>query len=432
MASGPKKIMQPVIPLSPSFARLIEPLNDLIEEAESYRDCPSLSDSDWVSMGIQRTLKDVPSSRAFLQKLGFILSKPMGHTHFFENLKSSRRLRLCSEVDAALRKRANLRLCDALSGIECLKDFDVHAGDGHYHRASVHEARHGDGRKYPPGHFFALNLRTHALHSMTLTLQDWQRKDEHDMHALKRQNIQSLRQNAPKGRKVLYVWDRAGVDLRQWEIWKQGSGIYMLSRQKTNMLMETVRLHDWDESDPHNAGVWSDQSVMSPEGHQLRRVTYVCPESLKRYEFITNLPLSVPPGLVAHLYKMRWEIEKVFDQIKNKFGVRQAWSNNRNAKKMQAIFICLAHNLMLLLEQKIEQEEGIRNEPEIKRRAERLLLLQMKLESRGQVLPLWQRKINRMSQRSVKFVRWMEEHFWRQSTTWCASIGSLRHLYARL
>ena len=50
------------------------------------------------------------------------------------------------------------------------------------------------------------------------------------MHVLKRLNNRTLRQGAAKGRKVLYVWDRAGIDFRQWRRWKQASGIYFLSR----------------------------------------------------------------------------------------------------------------------------------------------------------------------------------------------------------
>ena len=49
------------------------------------------------------------------------------------------------------------------------------------------------------------------------------------MRTLKRQTANQLRQHAPKGRKVLYVWDRAGIDFRQWNQWKDLSGIYPLS-----------------------------------------------------------------------------------------------------------------------------------------------------------------------------------------------------------
>jgi hypothetical protein len=38
------------------------------------------------------------------------------------------------------------------------------------------------------------------------------------------------------------------------------------------------------------------------------------------YTYLTNLPVSEPPGIVALLYKSRWDVEKVFDEFKNKLG----------------------------------------------------------------------------------------------------------------
>jgi hypothetical protein len=56
-----------------------------------------------------------------------------------------------------------------------------------------------------------------------------------DLHALKRLDNQTLRQTAPKGRKVLYVWDKAGINFMQWFKWKHTAGIYFISREKENM-----------------------------------------------------------------------------------------------------------------------------------------------------------------------------------------------------
>jgi IS4 transposase len=52
----------------------------------------------------------------------------------------------------------------------------------------------------------------------------------------------------------------------------------------------------------------------------IRRVTYRDPETGIVYCYLTNLPCSVEPGIVALLYKSRWDIEKVFDEFKNKLG----------------------------------------------------------------------------------------------------------------
>jgi len=41
------------------------------------------------------------------------------------------------------------------------------------------------------------------------------RKNEHDMHILKRLDKDILRMSAKKGSKVLHVYDRAGIDYMQ-------------------------------------------------------------------------------------------------------------------------------------------------------------------------------------------------------------------------
>jgi len=78
----------------------------------------------------------------------------------------------------------------------------------------------------------------------------------------------------------------------------------------------------------------------------------------KKYRFLTN-EMTLPPGIIAFLYKLRWDIEKMFDQSKNKFHEKKAWAKSKNSKKQQAHFITIAHNLCILLERILQDEEGI-------------------------------------------------------------------------
>lgn len=70
-----------------------------------------------------------------------------------------------------------------------------------------------------------------------------------------RLSITSLRQCAANGRKVFYMWDRAGIDFQQWHRWKQGGGVYFLSREKADMQLEVIGKNRWERADPRNAGV---------------------------------------------------------------------------------------------------------------------------------------------------------------------------------
>jgi hypothetical protein len=85
-----------------------------------------------------------------------------------------------------------------------LRGIDLYAGDGHYHAAGTHDA-------------------------------------------------------PIKGRQVLYVWDCAGTDMRQWCKWKQAAGVYFLSRAKDLMKITCFGEIEFDREDPINAGVLDDQ-----------------------------------------------------------------------------------------------------------------------------------------------------------------------------
>ena len=287
-----------------------------------------------------------------------------------------------------------------------LANFDVHAGDGHFHAAAAHDPRDAtDGCKDAVGHFFSLNLRSHALAHLTVADQAARRK-EHDMRALKRLSIASLRQGAAHGRKVSYVWDRAGIDFQQWHRWKQGGGVYFLSREKSNMQLEVIGQNRWERADPRNAGVLADELVSTSQGVGVRRVRYHCALRDEEFSFLTN-ECTLPPGVIAHLYRLRWEIEKTFDELKNKLGETKAWASSANAKAMQAHFLCMAHNLMIRCEAELEHRHGVRNDAELARRAKRMDKERKRLAKEKAEVPLLVRAFQRLTVRSVKFIRWL-------------------------
>ena len=92
----------------------------------------------------------------------------------------------------------------------------------------------------------------------------------------------------------------------------------------------------------------------------LRKIVYIEPSTGRRFVFLTN-QMTLPPGLIAFIYKKRWDIEKVFDQFKNKLMESKAWAKSLIAKCTQAQFMVLTHNLTLMLERKLESEKGICN-----------------------------------------------------------------------
>jgi len=284
-----------------------QPLIEEVHRAENQRACPEVSDIEWMTSGVSRALDVHHSGRGFLQNQKARGVKAPEVSLFFESLKSKRRLTLSAEVCLAVSKRPQAQSDHLLCSAKELEGFDLYAGDGHFHAAAAHDKRDADGTKYATGHFYALNLRSHALSHLCVADQV-ERKKEHDMRALKQLEITILRQGAPQGQKVLYVWDRAGIDFRWWYQIKQRSGVYFLSREKVNMKLEVIGVLAFDTADPRNAGVIADELVATSQGTSVRRIRYYCPVREEEFSFITNL-MSVPPGLIVHLYRIRWDIE---------------------------------------------------------------------------------------------------------------------------
>ena len=411
------------------LAKLIEPLTGLIDQCKSKRKCNALTDQQWIETGLLRIISQQSSGRSFLQKLfdcGRIL---VSRSLFFETLKSKRRLKLCQEVSFALYQNAAQQYCDKdqLAQYPELDDYDIFAGDGHYHAAAAHDIKK-TGKKYAAQHFYAVNLRNHFLRHLTVADTSGRRKRENDTRALKRLDKDTLRQSAPKGRKVLYIWDKAGIDFLQWHKWKHSAGIYFISREKENMDLIMMGQLPFDRQAPINAGVLSYDYVGCSTGVAMSRVKYQCPVTGKKFNFITSLS-NISPGLIAYLYKLRWDIEKIFDEVKNKLSEKKAWATSDTAKTMQAQFICLAHNLMLIFDRYLEQN-GIENKKENDRRKARLDKALKNVPGIDQKkLPLFLTTPKQATQRSVKFIRWLRNHLFK-NTSWAEAMGSLRRIYA--
>lgn len=128
---------------------------------------------------------------------------------------------------------------------------------------------------------------------------------------------------------------------------------------------------------------------------------------------------------------MRWEIEKSFDEIKNKLGETRAWGSSAVARDMQAQFLCLAENLLLLLRHHLEKTHGVRNEAEIKRRRQRLDEATARVAESGGVIPLALRTLQHLTQNSVKFIRWVAALLHR-NIPWQSALHRLRAAYATL
>jgi ribosomal protein L13 len=411
--------------LSTVYNNFSEPALQLVAACLSFRVCPKLSDPAWVSIGIQRALHESATGRAFLQTHGADLDSCPDYSHYFHTLKSPRRLQLLQEVNQLFARRLKASLPDELAGFPQLDNFDLYAGDGHWHQAASHDPILEE-KTYATGHFYVLDLRRRTLGRLATA----RGKKEQDIHALKRLTQERLRQGAPVGRQVIYVWDKAVIDFRFWHRLKTTAGIYFISLEKENMALQVMGHPVWDQADPINHGVLQDEFVGSRNGVLLRRITCQAPDTGQIRVFLTT-EMTLPPGLIAHLYHRRWQIEKVFDGLKNKLNEKKSWATSPTAKAAQAEFLCLTHNLIRRLEQELASQEAVINEPDCTRHLARWAQQKSATEKAGRLWPSTWDTLQKPVLYSVKLIRWLRSSI-QSGLAWTAALPRLRALYATL
>ena len=318
------------------------PLREAIKQAETRR-CPGYPDEDHILSGTLRTLEKIESGREWVQraKPDFAIDTS-SVSRFFAATNSARRTGSVERTAAELARLADQSLRpgnDILAAHEELDGYSVYSTDGHSIKASSHE-QEILGKVRAPSHIYSLDLRTHSLHHVALCEPQMGKKKEHEIATLKRIDANAMRMGAPKGRKVIHAYDPAIVDYKQWHHWKHTKGVYIVTMEKANSALVVREDRLWDLSDPRNNGVLADEIVGCNAGYAMRRVIYQDPVTLKIYRFLTT-EMTLPPGLIAFIYKLRWDIEKVFDQNKNALGEGKAWTKGDNGKRQQACFICI-------------------------------------------------------------------------------------------
>lgn len=400
-----------------------QPITGLAASSPHTYPCPEFSDGDWLRLGIQRVLERVESGRAFLQEHGPRFDYQPKRANYFLALHSERRRDLARDVNRRL--LASAELPDRLAAMSALDRYACLALDGHWHQAATHDPRH-EGRKMAVGHFYSLDLRGHQLRHLAVG----EGLHEHDMSVLQRLKPAGLRQDVPRGRRVLLVYDRAGIDLDYWKRCRRECAVYFLSRVKEGMALDWIASRPLDRRDPLNRGVGEDRLVLSRQGHALRVITYTDPVGGQGYEFLTNEP-DLPAGVLVELYRRRWEVEKVFDEIKNKLAEKKAWAGSVVAKAAQAQLVALTHNLLLIYESRLERDHGLTNLAEDRRRQQRQIEDARRAQRARRAMSPLLCGLRRATQRSVKFVRWLR-HALRENLAEAHAVPRLAQLYASL
>jgi len=290
-----------------------------------------------VRLGLLRVISTVDSGRHFLQTTEDLQGEHRPSSTYFKSLKSARRSRMLEAFEQQSYRLHGATL--AVQGIDYLKSFPeldedtVVAADGHFMDHACHTKAGANGNAYAAGFIYAMNLRNGLLSPLCLVTNGTTRHQE--IPALRRQLEQ---QNSHKGepQKCLYVYDKAATDYPWWDLQIQ-QGNYMISVLKKNSVATFVESIPFDAQDEINTGV-EGFHLYENDGVRFTRVDYRDPETNTLHRFVTTLPVSMSPGIIALLYYKRWTIEKAFNNSKSDLKETKAWSSNQHELQFNASF----------------------------------------------------------------------------------------------
>ena len=142
-------------------------------------------------------------------------------------------------------------------------------------------------------------------------------------------------------------------------------------------------------------------------------VNYTDSETEKHYEFLSTLDLAagkIRRGTIVDLYKVRWRIEKVFDNFKNDFIGKIAWAGGKSAPVFQASFTAMTYNLLRMMEAFLKAR-GITDKKVEAKYKKAIKIRRAFVEMKGGSIHPFVSAIHRMARFSSRFIGTMRKFF---------------------
>lgn len=153
---------------------------------------------------------------------------------------------------------------------------------------------------------------------------------------------------------TIYVFDKGYNDYKAFKLFSENHTGFV-TRIKDNAVYEAIETSPVTEE--MHSGVLEDQIIEVTVKEKavesklkLRKIRFYDRVLKREFEFLTNL-FDMRPDLVAAIYKLRWQIELLFKQLKQNFPLKYFLGDNENAIKIQ-IYCALIANLMMTVIQK--------------------------------------------------------------------------------
>lgn len=154
---------------------------------------------------------------------------------------------------------------------------------------------------------------------------------------------------------AIVVMDRGYLDFQRWYA-LHNKEVFFVTRAKSNLQFKRLCSRPVDKA----CGLRCDQTIMlvtkkSLKGYPepLRRISYVDPETNKKYVFLTN-NFILPSKTIADIYKQRWKIELFFKWLKQHLRIKSFYGTSDNAVKTQIWIAVCAYLLVVITRKRLQ------------------------------------------------------------------------------
>lgn len=163
---------------------------------------------------------------------------------------------------------------------------------------------------------------------------------------------------------TIYVFDKGYNDYKAFRRFnKAGTGF--VTRIKDNAVYDIIEQQEIEEY--IHSGVLNDDIIEititedSDESKlKLRKIKFYDRVLKRKFEFLTNL-IDMRPDMIAAIYKLRWQIELLFKQLKQNFPLKYFIGENENAIKIQIYCALIANLLMTVIQKKLKRKWSFSN-----------------------------------------------------------------------
>ncbi|MEK6734579.1 MAG: IS4 family transposase [Pseudomonadota bacterium] len=165
---------------------------------------------------------------------------------------------------------------------------------------------------------------------------------------------------------TIYVFDKGYNDYKAFQQFSEHQTGFV-TRIKDNAVYTIKEQTEVD--DCIHCGVQSDEIIEltikesnsnTDKPLKLRKICFYDRILKREFEFITNL-FEMRADLVAAIYKLRWQIEILFKQLKQNFPLKYFLGDNENAIKIQIYCALIANLLMTVIQKNLKRNWAFSN-----------------------------------------------------------------------